>query len=170
MNNNVSGNSSSTPDISIDRARTAQTIEGFGACFNELGWDALQVLPSDDQESIMKELFLKGMGAGFTVCRMPIGANDFSLDWYSYNEVEGDFEMDNFSIENDSKTLIPYIHQALKYNPGLKIWASPWSPPAWMKWNKHYACNPTGDWVAKKHQNYLPESRRGREGTNMFIQ
>ena len=45
---------------------------------------------------------------------MPVGANDFSKNWYSYNETEGDFEMKNFSIKNDFETLIPFIKNAQK--------------------------------------------------------
>jgi glucosylceramidase len=101
---------------------------------------------------------------------MPVGANDFSLDWYSYDETEGDFDMKNFSIENDLKTLIPFIKEARKQNPGLKIWASPWSPPAWMKWNKHYACAVASPKLDRKFHNGLEISRQGKEGTNMFIQ
>jgi glucosylceramidase len=50
--------------------------------------------------------------------------------------------MKNFNIERDKTILIPYIKAALKYRPDLKIWASPWSPPTWMKTNKHYANKP----------------------------
>lgn len=124
-------------EILVDSGQ--QTINGFGTCFNELGWTSLSKLSAEDREDIMKELFAPGTGANFTVCRVPVGANDFSRDWYSYDETEGDFAMENFSIDNDKETLIPYIRKALNYNPALKIWASPWCPPSWMKYNKHYA-------------------------------
>jgi hypothetical protein len=81
--------------------------------------------------------------ANFTVCRMPVGANDFSLDWYSYDEVPDDFALEHFSISRDLETLVPFIKGALQYQPGLKLWASPWSPPTWMKTNKHYAAKPS---------------------------
>ena len=163
-------NADSNADIIIDRTKTAQTIEGFGACFNELGWDALSVLSIADKQVIFDELFTPGIGANFTICRMPVAANDFSLDWYSYNEVEGDFAMENFSIANDRMTLVPYIQEAQKYNPDLKIWGSPWCPPSWMKYNKHYACAVSGDWLADEYQNELKPQQQGAEGTNMFIQ
>ncbi|PCH67284.1 MAG: beta-glycosidase [Bacteroidales bacterium] len=127
------------PDAVILPDNTQQTIDGFGACFNEQGWTSLNTLSTKDREAVMKELFAPDVGASFTIFRMPIGANDFSLNWYSYNETDGDFDMNYFSIENDTKTLIPFIKNAQKYNPNLKIWASPWSPPQWMKKNKHYA-------------------------------
>jgi glucosylceramidase len=157
-------------DVVLNTDSAFQTIEGFGGSFNELGWTSLSALSENDRAHIFKELFKPGEGANFTVCRMPLGANDFSLDWYSYNEVHGDFEMEHFSVENDLKTLIPYIKSALQYNPDLKIWASPWSPPAWMKWNKHYACATPWEGLAEQYQNQLPEERQGKEGTNMFIQ
>jgi glucosylceramidase len=138
-------------DVLINTSNTRQTIEGFGACFNELGWTSLNVLDPAIREDIMKELFNPGAGANFTLCRMPVAANDFALDWYSYNETDGDFEMKDFSIDNDRETLIPFIKNALKYNPGIRIWASPWSPPSWMKHNKRY------------------DSPRFAEGTDMFI-
>jgi len=163
---NFSGRYLETPDVQINPNDTLQAIDGFGACFNELGYISLSQLPENDKAAIMKELFEPGAGANFTICRMPVGANDFSLDWYSYNETEGDFEMKNFSIQNDLKTLVPFIHEAQKYNPDLKIWSSPWSPPAWMKWNKHYACAVPWEGLKEEFQNHLPADRQGKEGTN----
>jgi glucosylceramidase len=155
-------------EILIDKQ--LQNIDGFGACFNELGWTSLKSLSNTDRESIMKELFAPGVGANFNICRMPIAANDFARDWYSYDETEGDFEMKNFSISNDIQTLVPFIKNAVSFNPSLMIWASPWSPPSWMKWNKHYACASTGAEMDKKFQNGLDKNNQGREGANMFIQ
>lgn len=159
----VPAKSSGSADIVIDSSRVKQTMEGFGSCFNELGWTSLNQLNPEDRESVMKELFAPGFGASFNICRMPVGANDFSLNWYSYDETDGDFEMKNFSVSNDKQTLIPFIKNAQKYSPVIKIWASPWSPPSWMKYNKHYASRSSA-------QNDLPKDREGREGTDMFIQ
>ncbi len=143
-----------------------QVIDGFGGCFNELGWDALSLLPDTAREGILKEFFEPGYGASFNICRMPVGANDFSRDWYSYNETAGDFEMKNFSVENDRQALIPFIRSALRYKPDLFIWASPWCPPAWMKHNGHYASRPS--WPGAP-PNGLPPEKEGFEGTDMFI-
>ena len=162
--------SSATADVTIDINQTGQTINGFGACFNELGWKSLSRLKEEERTAILTEMFQPGVGANFTICRMPVGANDFSHDWYSYNETEGDFEMKNFSIANDLQTLVPFIHAAQKINPELEIWASPWSPPTWMKGNKHYACAVPWPGLAEQFQNHLPADKQGKEGTNMFIQ
>ena len=125
-------------DITILIRNKAQAIDGFGGCFNELGWDALQMLDTVKQKEVMKGLFTPE-GLNFNICRMPIGANDYARSYYSLNDSAGDFDMKYFNINRDKKNLIPYIKQAIQYNPKLKIWGSPWTPPAWMKRNKHYA-------------------------------
>ncbi|MCX6318630.1 MAG: glycoside hydrolase family 30 protein [Bacteroidetes bacterium] len=179
--------SNSLADVIIHPEQAQQTIEGFGACFKELGWTSLSLLSSKDRAAIFKELFKPNTGANFTICRMPVGANDFSRNWYSYNETDGDFEMKQFSIANDYETLIPFIKNAQKYNPALKLWASPWSPPTWMKYNKHYASQPVPDissWPKEQLQamrdnwgmdfkgisNGMKPEQRMHEGSDMFIQ
>jgi len=123
--------------ISLDPTQTFQTIDGFGGCFNELGWEALTAIPDDRREAALKELF-SPEGANFTLGRAPIGANDFSLGWYSFNETPGDYEMKDFSIARSRECLLPFIKAAMKYQPTLGIWASPWCPPSWMTTNGRY--------------------------------
>jgi glucosylceramidase len=157
-------------DVEIFMDAKLQVMEGFGACFNELGWISLQSLSRNDRETVLRELFEPGYGSNFTLCRMPLGANDFSRNWYSYDETAGDFDLKHFSIANDLLTLVPFIQQAKKFNPQLRIWASPWSPPAWMKYNKHYACATSPADLDKKFRNGLDPEKQGKEGANMFIQ
>jgi glucosylceramidase len=160
----VSSNENITADITVLSDKPQQTIDGFGGCFNELGWTTLSALSEADRQLILEDLFGKN-GMNFSICRLPIGANDFARDWYSFNETAGDFAMDSFSIDNDKETLIPYIKAARAINPELRLLASPWSPPTWMKYNKHYACKPRAD------VNDLPgDPSQDLEGTNMFIQ
>jgi glucosylceramidase len=177
---------SKSPDAEILTGSALQTIDGFGGCFNELGYTSLQLLSKKDRKTIMKELFAPGFGANFTICRMPVGANDFSLNWYSYDETEGDFDLKDFSIAHDLNTLVPFIMDAQKYNSQLQVWASPWSPPQWMKRNKHYAAAmvPTKEMIKRfaangrrmagmdfSHiENGLKADQVGKEGTDMFIQ
>jgi glucosylceramidase len=123
--------------VKLDPSTQFQTIDGFGGCFNELGWEALVAIPAERRDAAFKELF-SPEGANFTLCRAPIGANDFSLGWYSLNETAGDYEMKNFSIERNRQALIPYIKAAMKYQPTLGVWASPWCPPSWMTTNGRY--------------------------------
>lgn len=155
------------PDIMIDTTVRAQTVEGFGAAFNELGWTALEHLTDEERDGILAELFEPGRGTNLTVCRMPVGANDFSRDWYSYDEVAGDTALEHFSIENDLDTLVPFIRAATTHQPELRLWASPWSPPTWLKTNGHYAGSlPIAAFSGV--ENGLRPDQVGHEGTDMF--
>lgn len=106
---------------------------GFGACFTELGWRALSHLSETERSCWLDRLFLPGGGLGLEFCRLPIGANDYADDWYSLNETPGDYAMECFTIERDRRAIIPYVREALRRNPTITFFASPWSPPTWMK-------------------------------------
>ncbi len=123
--------------LKLDAKTTYQTIDGFGGCFNDLGWQALLALDEPKRAAALRELFDPN-GANFSLGRAPIGANDFSLAWYSFDETPGDYAMKNFNIARDREYLIPFIKAAMKYQPKLGVWGVPWSPPAWMKTNGHY--------------------------------
>ncbi|OUM86985.1 MAG: glycosyl hydrolase [Bacillus thermozeamaize] len=133
----VAGDGAGDPNLIIT-GDTFQTVEGFGGCFNELGYVALGRLSEAEKTNVLDALFDPDGELKFSICRMPIGASDYALEWYSLNETDGDVAMEHFSIERDRKYLIPYIKEALKRNPELKIFASPWSPPTWMKYPKAY--------------------------------
>ncbi len=110
---------------------------GWGCCISEICAKAIYSLGEKDQKLIFDELF--GMdGCGFEYCRLSIGANDFAESWYSYNETEGDYAMDNFSIDRDRKYILPVVREAQKRSPEITFFASPWSPPTWMKFPKAY--------------------------------
>lgn len=112
-------------------------IFGWGCCISELGVRAINRIPEEEAEKVYRELF-SPEGLGFRFCRLPMGANDFAESWYSYNETDGDYQMKHFSIERDRKYLIPAIRKAMQYSPDLEFFASPWSPPTWMKNPKVY--------------------------------
>lgn len=114
-----------------------QTIDGFGCCFNELGYIALNKLSKEKRNEVMSKVF-SPEETNFTYCRLPIGASDYADSWYSLNETEGDYAMEHFSIERDKGCLIPFIKEAEKYSGKLNLFASPWSPPTWMKTKKAY--------------------------------
>ncbi len=130
-------------DLVVQSDRHEQTIDGWGGCFNELGWVALQSATPADRREVLRQLFAPGVGLDFTICRMPIGASDYATNWYSLDETPGDFDLKHFSLARDHNLLLPYILAALKEQPDLKIWGSPWSPPAWMKVNQHYGAGGT---------------------------
>lgn len=124
--------------VTVNENQTFQDWEGFGGTFNEAGWDALQAVSEADRQRAIKLLFDKRDGAAFTWGRIPIGSSDYGMDRYSLAEMPDDFEMNSFSIARDEELLIPYIKAALAVNPNLRMWASPWSPPPWMKTNNAF--------------------------------
>jgi glucosylceramidase len=121
--------------ILVNSSTTYQEIDGWGGCFNERGWQAMEALSFFDRDALMKELFDPKGGLKLNLGRTPIGASDYAIELYSLNETAGDYEMKHFSIARDKEKLIPYIKAAQKLRPDLKLWASPWSPPSWMKNN-----------------------------------
>ncbi len=115
-----------------------QRWRGFGGCFNELGWIALSALGHAARQEVLGSLFDQELGCRFNLCRLPIGASDYAAEWYSHDEVDGDFTLEHFSIARDRQFLIPYIDAAMRFMPKLALFASPWSPPTWMKFPKAY--------------------------------
>lgn len=128
---------SRTNTLQLDAKTTFQTMDGFGGCFNDLGWQALQALDDTGRQAALQALFGPG-GCNFNLARAPMGANDFSLAWYSLDETPGDYAMKDFSIARDERNLIPFMKAAMKYQPKLAVWGVPWSPPSWMKSNGQY--------------------------------
>jgi glucosylceramidase len=122
--------------IFVDSAVRYQEIEGFGGAFTEAAALTFFKLPAVHQREVLAAYFDPTRGHGYTLCRTHINSCDFSLGNYAYAEVEGDVELRHFSIGRDRQALIPLI-QAAQQTAGrpLKLLASPWSPPAWMKTN-----------------------------------
>jgi glucosylceramidase len=111
----------------------AQTWDGFGGAFNERGWS---YLTTDAMKSEALQLLFGKDGANFAWGRIPIGASDYAVERYTLNENAGDNTMSKFSIEHDKdakRGLIPYIQAAQKVKSDIRFWASPWTPPTWMK-------------------------------------
>ncbi len=128
-----------TPQIIIRSDQPNQTFKGWGTCFNELDYDAYNLMDQTDKQLFVKRAFNPYGDLRLTVARIPIGASDYARDWYSCNETDGDFGMENFNIDRDKEAVIPSIKLAQAECPDMTFWASPWSPPQWMKTNKHYA-------------------------------
>jgi glucosylceramidase len=123
---------SETANVTVNDASAAQTWEGFGGTFNEMGWRYLTTVEMQDEAM---QLLFGPDGCRFAWGRIPIGASDFAMDRYTDDEVASgtDTSMSSFSINRDKEKLIPYIKAAQAVKPDIRFWASPWSPPTWMK-------------------------------------
>ncbi|KAJ3446780.1 glucosylceramidase [Anaeramoeba flamelloides] len=120
--------------FTIDPSSTYQKIFGFGAALTEAAAVNFLKLSSDLQNEIFSQYY---HNLGYTVARLHINSCDFSESSYSFDDTADDFGLSDWSLNNghDPHTLIPLAKKALSFNPNLKIFASPWSPPAWMKGN-----------------------------------
>jgi glucosylceramidase len=124
------------PTIIIDPDKTFQTIEGFGGAFTDAASVTFGKLPKESQDKILRECFDPEVGNAYTLCRTTIHSCDYSDEMYTYDDVAGDKDLKYFSIEHDLKYRIPFIKRAQEVAKGnLRFFASPWSPPGWMKTN-----------------------------------
>lgn len=140
--------------IVVNSSSRLQRIDGWGGCFNERGWKAMEVLSPAARASLMSNLFGAEDGLNLNLCRTPIGASDYAIDLYSLNETAGDLVMTHFSIDRDRERLIPFIKAAQAIRPDLKLWASPWSPPSWMKNNSSLAGPGADNRIKDDHQTF----------------
>ena len=122
--------------VNVDANVKYQQIEGFGGAFTDAAGSVLNKLSPDKRDEILRAYFDPEKGFNYTLCRTTIGSCDFSEENYSYDDTPGDTDLKDFSIDKDNKNLIPMIKRAqeISHN-GFKLFASPWSPPAWMKTN-----------------------------------
>jgi glucosylceramidase len=123
--------------ITVDDAIKYQQIDGFGASLSDSSaWLISQKLTASQRRELLQLLFDPKKGIGLSMLRQPMGASDFALKDYTYDDMpqgEADPEMKHFSIDHDREQIIPLLREALALNPNLKIIGSPWSPPGWMK-------------------------------------
>jgi glucosylceramidase len=115
----TSDTKSSSPVIKVNEKKSFQTMEGFGATFNEAGMICLNSLSAEDKNNVFASLFDSVKGSGFTIMKSPIAACDFASagPWYSYNETPDDTLMTHFSIERDlgPNGLITFIKNAAQF-------------------------------------------------------
>ncbi|HET6995888.1 MAG TPA: glycoside hydrolase family 30 protein [Chitinophagaceae bacterium] len=121
--------------VFVDPDKTFQTYLGVGAALTDASAETFYKLPKDKQQELLKAYFDKQNGIGYTIARTNINSCDFSSDMYTYVS-DSSKDLKTFNIEHDKKYKIPFIKEAMNAAGGkLDLFASPWSPPAWMKDN-----------------------------------
>lgn len=124
--------------LNLDGTEQGVPFRAWGTTFNELDWDAFNLLSRDEQDELMQRMFSPDGDLRFTHGRVSMNANDYARAWYSCDEVDGDFGLKHFNIEHDKRNIIPLARAAQCYQPALQLFMSPWSPPSWMKINHEY--------------------------------
>ncbi|MFI5591297.1 ricin-type beta-trefoil lectin domain protein [Amycolatopsis sp. NPDC051758] len=130
--------------INVNENTTYQQFEGAGASFTDsAAWllNSSNLLSASTRNSVMQKLFDPNAGIGISFLRNPIGASDIARYSYTFDDVpagQTDPNLTKFSIAHDQTDVLPLTKQALQLNPQIKVMASPWSAPPWMKDNDSY--------------------------------
>ena len=131
-----SGASGTLPTIAIDDTAMYQEMVGFGAAITDAAAININRLDAGPREALLRDLFDPDSGIGLSFTRLTIGASDFSPRQYSFDDMppgQRDPKVTRFSIEPNRADVLPIVQRALAINPQLKVMASPWSAPGWMK-------------------------------------
>ena len=121
--------------VFVDPAKTFQTMLGIGGALTDASAETFYKLPKDKQKELLTAYFDKDKGIGYTLARTHIQSCDFSSESYSYVK-DNDAALQTFDISHDLKYRVPLIKEAMAAAGGkLTLFATPWSPPAWMKTN-----------------------------------
>lgn len=121
--------------VFVDPSKTFQSLLGIGGAITDASAETWAKLPAPAQQQFIRAYYDKENGIGYTLARTNIHSCDFSSDTYTYIQ-EGDSSLKTFSIAHDKQYRIPMIKSAIAAAGGkLTLFASPWSPPAFMKDN-----------------------------------
>ena len=127
------------PNIEIDSANASQTVDGFGYTLTGGSAYLINRMGATPAAALLSEFFYTtGSGIGVSYLRISVGASDLSPSVFTYNDLpagQTDPTLTNFSLSQDTLDLIPVLKQILAINPNIKIMASPWTAPVWMKSN-----------------------------------
>ncbi len=122
--------------VFVDPGKSYQSFMGIGAALTDASAETFAKMSKPQQEAFLQAYFSKDKGIGYTIARTNIHSCDFSSGSYTY-VTDGDKTLSSFSIDHDRKYRIPFIKQAIAAAGGqLTLYASPWSPPGYMKTNK----------------------------------
>src|SRR5882724_1492026 len=123
------------PCVFVDPSKTFQTFMGIGGALTDASAETFAKLPAAKLQEILEKYFDPKKGIGYSLARTNIQSCDFSSDIYTYVS-ENDASLKSFNVSHDKQYKIPFIKKATAAAGGkLTLYASPWSPPAWMKSN-----------------------------------
>ncbi len=120
--------------VFVNPDKRFQNFLGIGGALTDAAAEVFAALPEDKQQEVLDAYYSIDRGIGYTLARTPIHSCDFSSTSYTYID-EGDSSLTSFSIEHDRQYKIPLIKKAIAAAGSLILYASPWSPPAFMKSN-----------------------------------
>jgi glucosylceramidase len=135
-----SNTTNSNTTINVDTTTQYQSIDGFGFTLTGGSATLINGLPSARQDALLRELFATdSTSIGISYLRISIGASDMSAGDFTYDEGGVDANLANFSINAEKTDLIPVLKKIIAINPSIKIIATPWTAPTWMKTNNNFS-------------------------------
>lgn len=127
---------SSATALALDPAQQFQEMTGFGGALTESSAWVLAQVSAEKRAEVLRRYYDPLDGIGYTLARTHINSCDFSLNIWALDETPGDYDLLNFTLAPMRHWVLPLLHDANRAAGGkLRILASPWSPPAWMKTN-----------------------------------
>ena len=135
---NFASSNNSSATITVDATQKYQTIDGFGFALTGGSATLINGLAAQAKDDLLKELFTTDSTyIGISYLRLSIGASDLSASTFTYDDTPGDSTLQHFTMDMEKVDLIPVLQKILALAPNIKIIATPWSAPAWMKTNNN---------------------------------
>ena len=127
---------------------------GLGVAITPSSCYELSLMDALEREELLRHLYAKD-GIGMSIGRICIASSDYSPEIYSYDDIENDTELAHFSVKRDERYIIPIIQEIIRINPDIYLFASPWSPPYWMKTGKSMCGGYMRDQYIDCYANYI---------------
>lgn len=135
-------NNNTHANIEVDDSQTFQTVDGFGYTLTGGSAQVINLLNAQKRQELLQELFGSGSNAiSISYVRISIGASDLDAMPFTYNDLpngQTDMNLEKFSLAPNKNDVIPMLKEIVAINPNIKIIATPWSPPVWMKDNNSF--------------------------------
>lgn len=128
----MGGKMSGAETVTVSAAPIGTAFRGFGVAITGASCYHLARMDAQERAAFLHDIYSDD-GLGLSVARLSVASSDYSAELYSYDDVQNDTALAHFSVSRDDDYIVPMIQEALRVRPDMFIFASPWSPPGWMK-------------------------------------
>ena len=128
----IAENTSRLPCLRLGEMAGTAPFRGFGVALTGSSCHLLAHMPSEQRAALLYNVY-GGNGLNLSVARVSVGSSDYSAELYSYDDTPDDTSLAHFSTARDDAYILPMLREVLSVRPDLYVFASPWSPPGWMK-------------------------------------
>ena len=160
--------------ISIDTSKTYQTIDGFGFALTGGSAQLIMAMSRSARTSLIKDVFASdGNNIGVSYIRLSIGASDLNQSVFTYDDLpdgQTDPTLKKFNLNQDLKDVIPVMKEILAVNKNVKIMASPWTAPSWMKTNNDIKGGKLKPEFYKVYANYFVKYLKAMQALGINIE